>query len=90
MGRRVGFVGWLGALSIARKTRYGAMAQHRPRVWTFYAQLSHKPASLEAHSTTLLESTMIWKLLGLQKKLDALFDDGWFSLGLPTARSAKV
>jgi len=25
---------------------------------------------------------MIWKLLGLQKKLDALFDDGWVSLGL--------
>lgn len=31
---------------------------------------------------------MIWKLLGLQKKLDALFDDGWVSLGLPTARSS--
>jgi hypothetical protein len=30
---------------------------------------------------------MIWKLLGLQKKLDALFDDGWVSLGLPSARS---
>ena len=31
---------------------------------------------------------MIWKLLGLQKKLDALFDDGWLvDLGLPTARS---
>lgn len=25
---------------------------------------------------------MIWKLFGLQKKLDALFDDGWVSLGL--------
>lgn len=34
---------------------------------------------------------MIWKLLGLQKKLDTLFDDGWVSLGLPTERSnAKV
>ncbi len=32
---------------------------------------------------------MIWKLLGLQKKLDALFDDGWVSLGLSTERSAK-
>ena len=30
---------------------------------------------------------MIWKLLGLQKKLDALFDDGWVCLGLPSARS---
>ena len=29
---------------------------------------------------------MIWKLLGLQKKLDALFDDGWVNLGLPCAR----
>ena len=31
---------------------------------------------------------MIWKLLGLQKKLDNLFDDGWISLGLPTERSS--
>lgn len=30
---------------------------------------------------------MIWKLLGLQKKLDALFDEGWVSLGLSNARS---
>jgi hypothetical protein len=28
---------------------------------------------------------MIWKFLGLQKKLDALFDDGWVRLGLSTA-----
>jgi hypothetical protein len=27
---------------------------------------------------------MIWKLLGLQKKLDALFDDGWLSVGIAT------
>ena len=27
---------------------------------------------------------MIWKLLGLQKKLDALFDDGWLSVGFAT------
>ncbi len=33
---------------------------------------------------------MIWKLLGLQKKLDALFDDGWVCLGLPTQRSGQV
>lgn len=26
---------------------------------------------------------MILKLLGLQKMLDSLFDDGWLSLGLP-------
>lgn len=32
---------------------------------------------------------MIWKLLGLQKKLDALFDDGWVSLGLSNGRSAQ-
>lgn len=30
---------------------------------------------------------MIWKLLGLQKKLDALFDDGWVSLGLHGRRA---
>jgi hypothetical protein len=28
-------------------------------------------------------NTMIWKFLSLQKMLDALFDDSWFSLGLP-------
>ncbi|MBK6592391.1 MAG: hypothetical protein IPG23_06415 [Burkholderiales bacterium] len=28
---------------------------------------------------------MLWKLLGLQKKLDALFDDGWVGLGFATA-----
>jgi hypothetical protein len=33
---------------------------------------------------------MIWKLLGLQKKLDALFDGGWVSLGLPTEGSGSV
>ena len=26
---------------------------------------------------------MFWKFLTLQKMLDALFDDSWFSLGLP-------
>lgn len=25
---------------------------------------------------------MLWKLMGLQKKLDALFDDGWVTLSL--------
>ncbi|MDO8287195.1 MAG: hypothetical protein Q7T69_19490 [Rhodoferax sp.] len=33
---------------------------------------------------------MIWKFLGLQKKLDALFDDGWVSLGLSTARARQL
>ena len=28
-------------------------------------------------------STMLWKLLGLQRMLDTLFDDGWICLGLP-------
>lgn len=37
--------------------------------------------------TTYEEATMIWKLLGLQKKLDALFDDAWVNLGLPSARN---
>ena len=25
---------------------------------------------------------MLWNLLGLQRKLDALFDDGWICLGI--------
>ncbi len=33
---------------------------------------------------------MIWKLLGLQKKLDALFDDGWVRLGLPSERGGQA
>ena len=33
---------------------------------------------------------MIWKFLGLQKKLDALFDDGWVSLGLSTTRARTL
>ena len=28
---------------------------------------------------------MFWKIFQLQKMLDALFDDGWGSLGLPDA-----
>lgn len=27
---------------------------------------------------------MLWNLLGLQRKLDALFDDGWIRLGMDT------
>ena len=26
---------------------------------------------------------MLWKLFGLQKIIDALFDEGWICLGLP-------
>jgi hypothetical protein len=33
---------------------------------------------------------MIWKLLGLQKKLDALFDDGWVSLGISSGRGNPI
>jgi hypothetical protein len=33
---------------------------------------------------------MIWKFLGLQKKLDALFDDGWVILGLSTTRARAL
>lgn len=32
---------------------------------------------------------MLWKLLGWQKKLDALFDDGWVVLGV-TSRLTRV
>jgi hypothetical protein len=31
---------------------------------------------------------MLWKLLGWQKKLDALFDDGWVGLGFASGPSA--
>lgn len=30
---------------------------------------------------------MLWKLLGLQKKLDALFDDSWVGLGFANHRA---
>jgi hypothetical protein len=33
---------------------------------------------------------MLWKLFGLQKKLDALFDDGWVTLGLSSGRSGRL
>lgn len=33
---------------------------------------------------------MLWKLLGLQKKLDALFDDGWVGLGFASGRATQV
>jgi hypothetical protein len=31
---------------------------------------------------------MIWKFLSLQKMLDSLFDDSWFSLGLPESHES--
>jgi hypothetical protein len=33
---------------------------------------------------------MLWKLLGLQKKLDALFDDGWVGLGFASHRAGAA
>ena len=33
---------------------------------------------------------MLWKLLGLQKKLDALFDDSWVGLGFASSRTGAV
>jgi len=33
---------------------------------------------------------MIWKFLGLQRKLDSLFDDGWVSLGLSHSQSRGI
>jgi hypothetical protein len=33
---------------------------------------------------------MLWKLLGLQKKLDTLFDDGWVSLGISRSPSLQA
>lgn len=33
---------------------------------------------------------MIWKLLGLQQKLDALFNEGWVTLGLFTQCNARA
>ncbi len=33
---------------------------------------------------------MLWNWIGLQKLLDALFDDQWLSLGLPTTRTTGM
>ena len=37
-----------------------------------------------------MEVSVIWKLLGLQKKLDLLFDEGWVTLGLYPIRSQQA
>jgi hypothetical protein len=46
-------------------------------------KLSHWAATFDGIEALHEVSTMIWKFLSLQKMLDALFDDSWFSLGLP-------
>jgi hypothetical protein len=57
-----------------------------------FFQLTHsghmaKLSSL--HSPTLSKGhPMIWKLLGLEKILDGLFDEGWCKLGLPESSAA--
>lgn len=33
---------------------------------------------------------MIWNLLGLQRKLDALFDDGWIRLGIGSGDASHL
>jgi hypothetical protein len=47
------------------------------------AKLSHAGVTFEGIEALHKARTMIWKFLSLQKLLDALFDDSWFSLGLP-------
>ena len=47
------------------------------------ARLSHRAATFAGIEALHKVNTMIWKFLTLQKMLDALFDDSWFSLGLP-------
>lgn len=33
---------------------------------------------------------MLWNLLGLQRKLDALFDDGWIRLGIGSGDASHL
>ncbi len=33
---------------------------------------------------------MLWKLWGLQRKLDALFDDGWICLGIESGDASHL
>lgn len=33
---------------------------------------------------------MLWKFLGLQRKLDALFDDGWICLGIDSGDASHL
>jgi hypothetical protein len=32
---------------------------------------------------------MLWNLMGLQRKLDALFDEGWIRLGVDTVHDTQ-
>jgi hypothetical protein len=52
---------------------------HKPG---FAAKLSHSMRMVQSCSFTHEEMYMLWKLLGFQKRFDALFDDGWVSLGI--------
>jgi hypothetical protein len=53
----------------------------------------HTTVFLASHRDTIVTTIepspkvkpMFWKIFRLQKMLDALFDDGWGSLGLPDA-----
>jgi hypothetical protein len=45
--------------------------------------LSHLANTFGASEPLHKAMTMFWKLLSLQKFLDALFDDSWCNLGLP-------
>ena len=48
------------------------------------AKPSHKGATLPAVTTLWKRRNMLWKLFGLQRLLDELFDErGWLSLDLP-------
>lgn len=33
---------------------------------------------------------MLWKFLGLERKLDALFDDGWICLGIESGDASHL
>ena len=59
-----------------------------------YARLTqnrHIPSlALGPSTTTLKECAMLWKLLGLQRILDTLFDDAWAGLGFAPSNGAAV
>jgi hypothetical protein len=61
--------------------RYFSSKRHQP-----VAKLSQCAVTFECIKAHHKVNTMIWKFLRLQKLLDALFDDSWFSLGLPEGR----
>jgi hypothetical protein len=59
---------------------HSSSKRHQP-----VSKLSHTGVTFEGTEALHKVSTMIWKFLSLQKMLDSLFDDSWFSLGLPEA-----